>query len=140
MKKTNERDEIKRLQEEVAILMQYLGLMQSPGNFFQMLQHLIYITGSLTDGSVLSFLLGFAQRVNRKKLSPIEDKRLSILKWFYCKSTTVEKKLLLTQRQQLPILKRLKEKGFIEMERRGMPPKRHIKINMIEIGRAIDKL
>ena len=80
---------------------------------------------------LLAFLLGHFDYLEREgKL--VED-------WFYCRSSTIHKKLGMTRGAQQALLHELVEHGFIETERRGMPPARYVRIDFDEIFTAIER-
>lgn len=57
--------------------------------------------------------------------------------WFYCTSNTLERDLAIPQQVQTRILKKLKERGYIKTERRGIPSKRHVRLVRKKITRDV---
>ena len=60
--------------------------------------------------------------------------------WFYCTVDTMEKELGVPQRTQIRALKFLMEEELLEFKNRGLPAKRHVRINTANVTRIISEL
>ena len=79
----------------------------------------------------LHFLINYHSRVKQSGKYKWDDG------WFYCTVDTMEKELGVPQRTQIRALKFLMEDGLLEFKNRGLPAKRHVRINTQEVARLI---
>jgi hypothetical protein len=88
----------------------------SPGNWFKFpLQFLDLMT--MQEAVLLAYLNNHADKCDRHA------------EWFFCPATKIEADLRMIDRTQNSWLTRLKNRGFLESEKRGMPGRRHFRIN-----------
>lgn len=92
------------------------------GSWFQFPNRFLFMMK--TDAAVmLSFLINHGMKCTKKRP----------WKWFYCKVSTVKTRINMPARKQSVIFGQLRELGYLETERRGIPPKRWIRLNLTRI-------
>lgn len=60
--------------------------------------------------------------------------------WFYCTVDTIQKHLFMDRNVQTRVLNELRSLGYIKIEKRGLPAKRHVKIGYSKLHRMLDKI
>lgn len=85
--------------------------------------------------TMLHFLLDYLSRMEYKKKNA--DKIVD--GWFYCTANTIEEEMEVSPTQQTDILKQLAQDGILSFQRRGLPSKRYIRINLDKIAETILK-
>lgn len=81
---------------------------------------------SVEEAVLMAFFINHSSRI-----APKHDG------WFYCKVETIQKKLMMPQKRQSSLISRLRERGFLTAEKRGLPSKRWLKIQFEAIWLSI---
>ncbi len=99
-----------------------LGAIVQEGNWFKIHRAIIQELG-IETAAVLHWLIKFHERVRKGKGYKWDDG------WFFCTVEKMKGELILSADRQLRIIKRLVNKGFIEMKKKGLPARRHVRID-----------
>lgn len=95
--------------------------MFAPGQWFMFPKSFLKFL-DLDEAVALSFLIN----LNRRNDYKITD-------WFYCKVVKMEKEICFNEKKQGRVLNKLKKRNLIETERRGIPSKRWVRLNIENI-------
>lgn len=110
--------------EDLIGIYSFDGWFAIPYKFFR-------ICPSIESAVVLGHLINQA-RIQLKD----KDKRKELIEceyWFTCPSLSIQKMLKVTKRIQTRAIKELEEAGFIHVKYKGIPRRRHVKIEIEEI-------
>lgn len=85
----------------------------------------LFLALPLTEAALLSCLINIEGMRRRAR----EEKNLPPTEWFRCTSLALEQQLLLKERAQQHLLRKLKRLKLIEVRMKGMPAKRYMQIH-----------
>ncbi len=88
---------------------------------------------------VLSGLMTREEALFYQDLINIAGMGCDVKGWFRCTDARLEKSLAWNKDSSKKWFKRLKQRGFIEIEKRGVPPHRYVRLNIEFIEKALDK-
>ena len=105
-----------------------LARLYADSSWFRFPRHFLSIM-SWEEAGVLAFLMNVAY---------VCEAEVRYEGWFYCKMERFEKDLYILPRTQTRIVRKLKDRGFIETKMKGHPPKRYFRINYERIEDVIE--
>jgi DNA-binding MarR family transcriptional regulator len=76
----------------------------------------------------------FAYLCDRAKMLKAEDRNDG---WFYCRVPDMEKRISITPKTQTRVIRELAELGFIDTVKKGLPPRRHIRLALEVVENAM---
>ncbi len=112
--------------EQIMSIERAMGVLLAPGKWMQLPLELTFIA-TLHEVFVFSYLLGKARQYDGDQNG----------EWFYCTMSKMEKDIGMSRSARQRTLNKLKKRGWLKIEHRGMPAKRFFKLNYMKVAKEI---